>query len=159
MQYLYSAAQAWESDDAQCWSRYLELTEAVWQGRVNDVVQQLRAELASRGVLPEEKLPDDSPHQPLVDAARYWHNNHARMDYPRYRRAGLPITSSPMESLLKQINLRVKGTEMFGNEPAGAEAILQLRSASLSEDGRLDEYLRARPGSPFVRRPPLETAA
>ena len=50
-----------------------------------------------------------------------------------------------MESLIKQINLRVKGTEMFWNDPAGAEAILQIRSASLCEDGRFDDYLRAAP--------------
>lgn len=35
---------------------------------------------------------------PLADAARYFHNNHQRMDYPRYRREGLPITSSPTDS-------------------------------------------------------------
>jgi hypothetical protein len=75
------------------------------------------------------------------------------MDYAQYRREGLPITSSPMESLIKQINHRVKGTEMFWLHPEGAEAILQIRAASLCEDGRLEEYLRRRPGHPFVRRP------
>jgi len=157
--YLYAASQAWEACDEQRWSRYLVLAEAVWQGRVADVLEQLRAELASRCVAPDEALADDSPHRPLVDAARYLQNNRERMDYPRYRCAGLPITSSPMESLIKQVNLRVKGTEMFWNEPKGAEAILQLRSASLSEDGRLDDYLRDRPGSPFTRRTTANTAA
>ena len=93
------------------------------------------------------------------DAARYLRNNRARMDYPRYRREGLPITSSPMESLIKQINHRVKGSEMFWNAPAGAEAILQLRAASLSEDDRLDRYLRQRPGHPLTRRPQPANAA
>jgi hypothetical protein len=86
-------------------------------------------------------------------------NNLTRMDYPRYRRLGLPITSAPMESLVKQINLRVKGTEMFWNDPTGAEPILQLRAASLSEDDRLDHHLRHRPGSPFTRRSTLQAAA
>jgi hypothetical protein len=81
------------------------------------------------------------------------------MDYPRYRREGLPITSSPMESLIKQINHRVKGSEMFWNAPHGAEAILQLRAASLSEDDRLDRHLRHRPGHPLTRRPHPTTAA
>jgi hypothetical protein len=152
IQYLYAAAQAWTSSDEQRWSRYLAMAEAVWQGSVDDVIEQLRAELASRGVAPDDDLADDSPHLPLADAARYLQNNRQRMDYPSYRRAGLPITSSPLESLIKQVNLRVKGTEMFWNEPHGAEAILQLRSASLSEDGRLDDHLRHRPGSPFTRR-------
>ena len=42
---------------------------------------------------------------------------------------------------------------------AGAEAILQLRSASLCEDGRLDDYLRRRLGCPITRRPTLGSAA
>lgn len=156
--YLYSAAAAWESDDERRWARYLELAEAVWQGRVGEVIERLRGELASRGVTASE-LPDESPYQPLATAARYLENNRERMDYPRYRREGLPITSAPMESLIKQINLRVKGTEMTWNDPTGAEAILQLRSASLCEDGRLDAYLRRRPGCPWARRSTLANAA
>jgi hypothetical protein len=74
------------------------------------------------------------------------------MDYPQYRRLGLPVTSAPMESLIKQMNLRVKGTEMFWDDPDGAEAILHLRAAALSEDGRLDDYLSKRPGWSFHRR-------
>jgi len=92
------------------------------------------------------------PTSPLVDAVRYLSNHRTRMDYPKYRRLGLPVTSSPMESLVKQMNLRVKETEMFWNDPDGAEAILRLRAASLSDDGRLDRYLAHRPNHPFVRK-------
>lgn len=159
VQYLYTAAGAWEGTDAARWSRYLALTEAVWQGKVDDVIRSLHVELTARGVQVDDNLPENSPHAALVDAARYLHNNRRRMDYPRYRREGLPITSSPMESLIKQINHRVKGTEMFWNSPEGAEAILQLRAAHLCEDGRLDDYLRTRPGCPYVRRPAAAVAA
>jgi hypothetical protein len=58
-----------------------------------------------------------------------------------------------MESLVKAINYRVKGTEMFWNDPEGAEAILQVRAAALSDDERLARHLRTRPGCPFTRRP------
>jgi len=159
VQYLFSAAKAWEASDPERWSRYLRLAEACWQGRAAEVIEQLHAELRARGLGPEDEVEEDSPHEPLVAAARYLQNNLTRLDYPRYRSAGLPITSAPMESLVKQINLRVKGTEMFWNDPTGAEPILQLRAASLSEDDRLDHYLRQRPGSPFTRRAPLQTAA
>jgi len=77
------------------------------------------------------------------------------MDDARDRQQGLPVTSVPMESLVKQINLRVrvKGTEMFWNDSVkGGEAILQIRLAALSDDGRLDTDFTRRPGSPFVRR-------
>ena len=49
------------------------------------------------------------------------------MKYPEYRRAGLPVSSSMIESLIKEINFRVKGTEKFWNRPEGAEQILQVR--------------------------------
>jgi hypothetical protein len=42
-----------------------------------------------------------------------------------------------MESLVEEMNYRVKGTEMFWNDPDGAEAILQVRAASLCDDERL----------------------
>jgi hypothetical protein len=55
--------------------------------------------------------------------------------------------------LVKQINYRAKGTEMFWNDPEGAEAILQVRAAALCDDERLVEHLKTRLGHPFIRRP------
>ena len=49
---------------------------------------------------------------------------------------------------MKSFNRRVKGTEKFWGE-AGAEAILQSRAASLSEDGRLQRSMNERPRSPY----------
>ena len=40
----------------------------------------------------------------------------------------------------------------FWNRPEGAEAILQVRAALLSEDGRLQRYFADRPGNPYRRR-------
>ena len=50
------------------------------------------------------------------------------------------MTTAWMESLIKEMNYRVKGTEMFWNDPDGAEAILQVRAASLCEDERLTKH-------------------
>ena len=47
-------------------------------------------------------------------------------------RQGLPIVSSLVESMVKQVSRRVKGTEKFWGEE-GAEAILQLRADYLSD--------------------------
>ena len=49
-------------------------------------------------------------------------------------------------------NARVKDRKKFWNRPGGAEPILQLRAASLSEDGRLERFCAARPGNPYRRR-------
>jgi hypothetical protein len=70
--------------------------------------------------------------------------------------ASLPWTTSHVESTVKIVNRRVKGTEKSWGE-AGAEAILRLRAAFLSEDGRLERHLQQRPCSPYrddkTRRP------
>ena len=81
----------------------------------------------------------------------YLRNNESRMNYAEYRKQGLPVSSSMVESLIKEINYRVKGTEKFWDNPEGAEAILQVRTALLSDDDRLATHIANRPGSPFRR--------
>jgi hypothetical protein len=61
------------------------------------------------------------------------------------------VTSSLVESLIKEITDRVKGTENFWDNPEGAEAILQVRAALGSDDPRLARHLEQRPGSAFRR--------
>ena len=158
IQYVFDAAMCLADKEVAGWDVYVRSITLCWQGRVDDVIRQWTDACRSRGIDIEAKLADDDPNKPLVDAVRYLTNNRLRMDYPAYRRLGLPVTSSPMESLVKQINLRVKGTEMFWDDPSGAEAILRLRAASLSDDGRLDRHLATRPGHPFVRRTTLAIA-
>ena len=156
--YVFNAAICLADNQADGWDVYTRAITLCWQGRVDAVIQQWTDACRHRGIDVEGKLADDDPNKPLVDAVRYLTNNRSRMDYPTYRRLGLPVTSSPMESLVKQINLRVKGTEMFWDDPDGAEAILRLRAASLSDDGRLDRHLTTRPGHPFVRRTTIANA-
>jgi hypothetical protein len=52
-----------------------------------------------------------------------------------------------------KISYRAKGTEMFWNDPQGAEAILRVRAASWSDDDRMSRHMRQRLGQPFRRRP------
>jgi hypothetical protein len=61
--------------------------------------------------------------------------------------------------LIDELNYRVKGTEMFWNDPEGAEAILQVRAAALCDDDRLTRYLSTRPGCAYVRRSSVISAA
>ena len=60
---------------------------------------------------------DTDPRQIVATTINYLENNQDRMKYPEYRQAGLPVTTAWMESLVKEINYRVKGTEMFWNAP------------------------------------------
>lgn len=79
----------------------------------------------------------------------YVERNRERMDYPRYRQLGLPTGSPLVESLIKQINHRVKGTEQFWND-GGLEAILQVPAAYLSQDDRAERHHEQRPRGPAV---------
>jgi hypothetical protein len=150
--YLYAAASIIDDSDDGAWQLYLSLANLCWQGESAEVIEELLSWLKHNGVPQPETVSKDHPLRPVVDAWRYLDHNRARMDYPAYRRQGLPVTSSLMESLVKQINLRVKGTEKFWDRPHGAERILQIRAAILSDDDRLDRYLKHRPGHPYVRR-------
>jgi hypothetical protein len=59
-------------------------------------------------------------------------NNGDKRDYPSYRRQGFPITRAPGESVIKQVNRRVKGSEKFWLR-GGVEAVLQVRPAVVAD--------------------------
>ncbi|HRP05876.1 MAG TPA: hypothetical protein PLV87_13270 [Opitutaceae bacterium] len=159
VEYVYAAAVVIHANDSQAaWECYLKWALWCWSGQVQQVLPELLIWLQRHGLEPGQTLDEKHPDKAVHDAHRYLQNNASRMDDARYRQQGLPVTSAPMESLVKQINLRVKGTEMFWNDSVrGGEAILHIRSAALSDDGRLDTYLERRPGSPFVRRTSQKT--
>ena len=150
LSYVYNAAAAIAPDGR--WSYYLQAARDCWQGKVADVVQRLRDWQAAHPAPADAELPHDDPRQIVQKAVTYLTNNAPRMDYPSYRRAGLPVSTSMVESLIKEINYRVKGTEKFWNRPEGAETILQVRAAALCDDDRLSDWILTRPGSPFYRR-------
>jgi hypothetical protein len=152
LSYLYVAATAVSKSQEDRWQLYLGWMTACWQGRVGEVLQELVQWQERLGpILPEEKPAGSDARVVVGKAVTYLENNQARMDYPRYRRLGLPVTSSAVESLIKEFNHRVKGTEKFWNRPEGTERILQVRAAVLSEDDRLSKHLKSRPGSPHRR--------
>lgn len=158
--YVYDAAKVLMPDDP--WSVYLRGTTACWQGRVDEFIQELKDWEAAHPTPPDTKLPDDDPRDVIRTVRTYLGNNRERMDYPTYRRQGLPTSTFMIESLIKEINFRVKGTEKFWNRPAGAEHILQIRAASLCDDDRLSVWILNRPGSLYHRtstpQSPLATA-
>jgi len=150
--YLFTVSKAVHSESADdAWCQYLAWMRGCWQGEVGQVLDELQAWQDKLGT-PPATVSDNDPRQIVATTITYLTNNRKRMKYPEYRQAGLPVTTAWMESLVKEMNYRVKGTEMFWNQPHGAEAILQVRAAALSDDDRLYKHLRTRPGSPFVRR-------
>jgi hypothetical protein len=151
--YLYKAAYGLGADEASRWSLYEGWLRQCWQGRVAEVVAELARHQQQVGRPPPgEELPAGDVRRVVAEGLSYLSHNAARMDYPRYRRLGLPTTSSLVESLVGDVNGRVKSKQKYRNRPAGAEAILQVRAAYLSEDDRLHCYFAQRPGNPYRRR-------
>jgi hypothetical protein len=151
--YLYLAAYAVGGTEVDRWLRYVQWLRACWQGRVQDVLEALAAAREGLGPIAEgEEVADNDPREVVREALVYLRNNQSRMDYPRYRRAGLPVTSSLVESMVGQFNERVKGPQKHWNRPEGAEWILQVRAAVLSEDDRLARHFAQRPGNPYRRK-------
>ena len=148
VEYIYEAAKALHSEKVALWTQYLRWAEACWQGNVSIVIDELQQHmnLAKTNGVPETVL------TALQRTHTYLENNRERMDYPRYRREGLPVTSSLAESLVKQISKRVKGTEKFWDDGPRGEAILQIRAAIISQDQRLERFLRTRRISPYSPR-------
>jgi hypothetical protein len=158
--YVYQAAWAVGSTEGQRWSLYEGWMTACWQGRVTAVIEELTQWQERLGEPPkEEELDQKDPQSLVAEALSYLGNNQERMDYPRYRQQGLPVTSSLVESLVGEFNARVKSREKFWDRPQGAEQILQLRAAVLSEDERLERHFEQRPGCPYRRHRPQRKVA
>ena len=147
--YMYLAAWAVGTDEKQRWSGYVGWMQACWQGRVKEVLEELTSWQKRIGEPPQGgESGSKDPRVLIKEALSYLTNNQERMNYPRYRRLGLPCTTSLAESLVGEFNARVKDSQKFWNRGEGAEAILQLRAAFLSEDERLATFFANRTGNP-----------
>jgi hypothetical protein len=149
--HLFAAARHATADLEGRWELFEGWARACWRGEVGLVIEELRLRceiplILSGGDL--SGLAEDDPVRGLARVIGYLDENRGRMDYPSYRRQGLPWTTSHVESTVKVFNRRVKGSEKFWSE-SGAEAMLQVRAAFLSEDGRLDRHMKERPCPPF----------
>jgi hypothetical protein len=130
LSYVFAGAFAGRPQ-AEGESVYRRWIQAVWSGQVATILPELEAGAVALGT-PPPGCTETDPRQLVHDAVRYLRNNAERMHYDAYRREGLPIMTSAVESAIKMINRRVKGTEKFWSE-GGAEAILQLRADYQSE--------------------------
>lgn len=128
LSYAYRAAHAIDASrkTSHKWA------EAIWQGRVDDVITDLRA------ALEQDERPADQQ-EPLQRALTYYEHHRQRMNYPSYRQQGLPLTSSHIESTIKLINIRMKGSEKFFGKATG-ETLLQFRADSLCESQPLQAF-------------------
>jgi hypothetical protein len=140
--HVYAAATAGRPLTAG-WEVYVRWITWIWQGNVLQVIAELAGRQQELGP-PADDDGETSPRRLVADTLTYLQNQKERMNYPEYRRQGLPITSAHMESTVKQLNRRIKGSEKYWSE-RGGEAVLQLAADQLSTSQPLDEFWRKRP--------------
>lgn len=133
LSYAFSAALAVPEQEV-----FRRWADWIWKGEVDRVIVALRERQLQIGEPPAEASPTD-PRNRVDRALTYYEYHRSRMNYPEYRRLGLPLTSSHIESTIKQINRRVKGTEKFWS-PTTSEAVLQLRADYLSDSVPLASF-------------------
>ena len=133
LSYAWSAAAAIDAG-----ASYRQWAEWIWKGEVASVIDALATHQQRLGLPSEDADPND-PRQRVARALTYYTNNRSRMIYPKYRRLGLPITSSHIESTIKQINQRIKGSEKFWRRDSG-DAVLLLRADTLSDSQPLAAF-------------------
>ena len=150
LSYIFAAAFAGrpQGEGAEVYKRWIQ---AVWSGQVTSILPELEERSTELG-LPPSECADSDPRKLVFESLRYLKNNAERMRYDYYRRQGLPIMTSAVESVIKMINKRVKGSEKFWSE-AGAEAILQLRADYLSETETMSRFWLARESTASGFRP------
>jgi hypothetical protein len=149
LSYVFAAAMAGRGFAAG-WEVSVRWISWVWRGRVAEVIEELERRQAEVGP-PAADESESSPKRVVAEALGYLKNNQHRMRYDEYRRLGLPMTSSHVESAVKQFNRRVKGTEKFWSED-GAEALLQLRADYLSETEPMEKFWADREANATGRR-------
>lgn len=128
LMYVYAAAMAGRVAN-EGWSFYGDWSQWLWKGEVDRLLAALEQRQQELGV--PEKKETGTPRAQLASSLGYLTNQRERMKYPEYRKQGLPLTSSPIESTIKQINRRIKGTEKFWSD--GADPMLHLVADRLSQ--------------------------
>lgn len=135
LMYVYAAAMAGRSAN-EGWSHYRDWSQWLWSGQVERILDALKQRQQELG-LPEKKE-TNTPRAQVASSLRYLTNQRSRMKYDEYRRQGLPITSSPIESTIKQINRRIKGTEKYWD--GGADSMLHLVADRLSQTNTVSKF-------------------
>lgn len=148
---LHELSRALWDDGEEAWEHCGKWVELCWRGDVAEVIGLLAAEQIDRGEAGVDASEED-PRRKLAEAIGYLRRNVSRMDYPSYRTGGLPTTSCLIESQVKEMNHRVKGTEKFWNDGESGEAMLHLRAALISDGNQLSEHIASRPGTHYTRR-------
>lgn len=145
LMYVYAGAMTGRDSqsgaaDYRVWAQWL------WSGQVDLVIEALAARQQELGL--PDKHETGTPRAQVASSLGYLRNQRGRMKYDEYRKQGLPLTSSAIESTIKQINRRVKGSEKFWSE--GGNAMLHLVADRLSQTKVTADFWQRRVNRPIA---------
>jgi hypothetical protein len=152
--YVYSAAMV-GSTPQEGWQAYREWAQYIWSGEVDRVIAALALKKQALGE-PTREMSKTAPAHVVATSLGYLQNQRSRMRYPAHRKQGLPITSTYVESTVKQINRRMKGSEKFWSH--GVEGMLTLVADHVGDTPTLARFWRNRPDRLVGSRAPQITA-
>jgi hypothetical protein len=135
LMYVYAAAMA-GAPAQEGWLRYRDWAMWLWKGQIDRLLGAIQERQQELG-LPEPKE-TGTPRAEVDRSLGYLSNARERMKYDQYRMQGLPLTSSTIESTIKQINRRIKGTEKFWAD--GADPMLHLVADRLSQTNATADF-------------------
>ncbi len=127
--------------DAEAW--FERQKDRLWTGHLDRFFADLEALAQRRGPPPKKAAPSD-PRRILATDLEYFKTNRPGLDYPTFRKRGWPIGSSIIESTVKQVSKRVKGTEKLWSLP-GVEQTLQVVTHLIADDGAWTRFWEAHP--------------
>jgi hypothetical protein len=135
LMYVYAGAMAGRAAN-EGWLYYRDWAQWLWGGQVDRVLAALQQRQQELGV--PDKNETGTPRAQVTSSLNYLTNQRERMKYHEYRQQGLPLTSSPVESTIKQINRRIKGTEKFWSD--GGDPMLHLVADRLSQTNVIAKF-------------------
>lgn len=135
LMYVYAAAMAGRPVEEGWWC-YRDWAQWLWCGEIERLLAAI--ERRHRELGPPDQHETGTPRAIVATTLRYLTNHRERLRYAEYRRQGLPVTTSAIESTIKQINRRVKGTEKFWDD--GGDPILQLVADRLSQTNARNQF-------------------
>jgi hypothetical protein len=135
LMYVYAAAMTGRPPN-EGWLDYCVWAQWLWEGKVDLILAALERRQQELGLPKPNET--GTPSAQVAKSLGYLTNQRERMKYAEYRKQGLPITSSLVESTIKQINRRIKGTEKFWDE--GADPMLHLVADRLSQTNALAKF-------------------
>jgi hypothetical protein len=110
----------------------------LWEGRTDQFLRRLSALL--RRIHPPGRKEEPTPAACVVaQVIDYFRTNRAGLDYPLYRSRGWPLASCQVESTIKQMGKRVKGSERHWSL-RGVEHTMQVSALLIANDGGWDRF-------------------